>query len=201
MFRTLLPEIEEMNIWGREMPISRVRNKVRKWYRDVLDRIKVPLPKEEWEGLRAAVLGDEQIEGERGERGGRRRRRKMARFEGEKEVWEFKREVVTVTGAETYKNMRGISRPHALTGRYMRRMLMRVLEQCPMMEEVDGEWKVKWFDEKEDERSGIRYKGTRMMGREEMFEGVDDRGRIIGSERPEETKKVKKRRKWVKVGD
>ena len=196
--------MEERDIWGRRMPSNRVRNGVRRWYADVLGRVQVPLPKEEWEGLKEMVMGDGEGRGDKEIGGGMWRRKRVGesmeasvkRWKGGVNVTEermdesgFKKRVVT--GAETYKSMRGVSRPHALKKRYLRRMLMSVLKECPMMEEVDGEWKVNWFDERE-EPSGTKNVGTRMMGMEEMFEGVDDRGRIIRSETPEETE-VKRR--------
>jgi hypothetical protein len=52
--RQLLPKT---NIWGRPMPLCRVRNAVKKWYTKCLSLIQLPLPEKEHEYIKAIATG------------------------------------------------------------------------------------------------------------------------------------------------
>ena len=167
VFNDVLPMIAEKNVWGRAMPRNRVRNKKRKWYEDVMRRVMVPLPERERESLRRLVVGEEEV----------KLRERRVRVTTEEEERDGGR-----TGEETYKSQRGISRPHELTARYLKRLLMGVLKECPVLEEVDGKLKVRWFDEAKAYR--LELKGAERSPMAEgviakMFEGVDDEGRVV----------------------
>jgi len=72
-----------------------------------------------------------------------------------------------------------ISRPHVITGRFMRRLWGRILSLCPVMtrsvERAAG-WEVKWGDVQKSRKVGL---GLRREGKMFMFAGVDERGKRI----------------------
>ncbi|KAF2861571.1 hypothetical protein K470DRAFT_200423, partial [Piedraia hortae CBS 480.64] len=57
MLRHVMPNVEERTAWLRPMPLCRVRNVVRRWYANTLERLHPPLPEEEWFRLKALAEG------------------------------------------------------------------------------------------------------------------------------------------------
>ena len=68
----------------------------------------------------------------------------------------------------------GMSRPRDLQPRSMRRLWQKISVQCPMMEQVDGRWKVRWADTQKERSIGLR---GEIGGGISMFEGVDEKGK------------------------
>lgn len=170
--RSLAPrpklEIPEKNSWGRPMPIKRVRNFKRRWYAETLDRIMPPLPEAEWTRLLMRASGQSPWEGPVP-------RRKWAGNPEDEEQSHVGRE--RIRGNTTGQ----LSNPHNITPRYMRRLWAKISEQCPLMrpsETKKSGWEVLWGDVKGRgvTQFVLGYKGG--YGNE-MFEGVDEKGKVV----------------------
>ena len=147
----------QTNTWGQPMPQKRKSNSRKKWWQENLERVMPPLGKEEVEDLRARVQGLKEFDLVK-------RRARREQEEGQQE-----------DGKDVFMNGNRMSRPHKLTGRFMRRLWAIVLKHCCWMEQVEGgKWKVHWGDE------GIRFEVGALDGIEleaSMFEGVDQIGK------------------------
>ena len=153
----LQPMIPEKNSWGRKMPISRVNNLKKKWYAEVLQRVHPPLPRAEWERLKKLAQGDLEWEG-RVPRRSCGHREHVPQQGGTTDTCDIAELGVSCdkarrglqpqaqVAAKPHMTESGISRPHTLTPRFMRRLYNRILVQCPMLEYDDGKWKVTWED-------------------------------------------------------
>lgn len=167
-------EIPEKNIWGRPMPIKRVRNMKRRWYAETLDRISPPIPEAEWDRLRLRASGQLPWEGPVG-------RRKWARGLDD----DGQRHLV----GERLKGSKGTrSNPHNITSRYMRRLWGNISAQCPLMKPNAARkfgWEVLWGNDRG--RSTTRFAlGHKAGGGYDMFGGVDESGRVIAEEKSPE---------------
>ncbi|KAL9104293.1 MAG: hypothetical protein Q9163_000734 [Psora crenata] len=156
--KQLRPVIPEKNIWGRPMPLKRVRNIKKRWYAEALHRTMPPLPLEQWERLRRLASGEERWEGPVPRRKG---------GSGEDEV-----------GGRSYLTDRGMSRPHTITPRFMRRLWGKILAQCPALKEDEKKshlWRVLWANVQKERDVGMR-PATR--GCMDMFAGVNENGKV-----------------------
>ena len=162
---TLKPDIPEKNIWGRPMPMRRVRNMKRRWYGQVLDRVLPPLPEEEWIRLRGLASGDIRWEGPIRQRGlDKRDGFNNGGFRG------------TLTGGQRF-----LSKPHQLTPRYMRRLWTKILAQCPLMKKTElakSGWDIRWGDTKLSAELSFQ---PVEEGNLAMFAGVDTKGKVLPS--------------------
>lgn len=52
-----VPLIPETNIWHRSLPVKRFKNRAHTWRKKVLSSLSAPLPRSEWLGLHASVMG------------------------------------------------------------------------------------------------------------------------------------------------
>ena len=161
------PEIPERNIWGRPMPIKRVRNFKRRWYAETLDRIMPPLPEAEWEELHMRASGQWPWEGPV-------TRRKWVGSPDDK----GQSHVV----GERVKSISKHSNPHKITSRYMRRLWAKIFAECPVMKpnaaRNDAGWKVLWGDVHRPGQTRFRL-DPRGRSAYDMFGGVDERGKVI----------------------
>lgn len=132
--KNLTPDVPKLNSWLRPMPQSRVRNLTKKWYRDVLERVLPPLPKEEWERLRSLARGKDVDDVTV------KRRSKMEELEAGSGVSIALRSIVAGGRVPSRKPGRDV---HRITPRLMRRLWTKVFVQCPLME-WDGE-KERWI--------------------------------------------------------
>ena len=153
------PVVPETNAWGRPLPRSRAKNIIKKWYRETLERLMLPLPKQEWQRLGDLAMG--------------------------KEPWEGfpKRRARAIENLEP-----GVSSPpdpqhngYNITQRYMRRMWKVIFQQCPLMEWDDtrSRWVVTW-GRVNGETEDLALRGNAKLD-DSAFVGVDDSGRIDSS--------------------
>lgn len=165
-------KIPEKNKWGRPLPLCRVRNIKRRWFVDVLDKVLVPLPAEEWFVLQQRVNGEIPYEGP------------VARRTGSTSQ-------ALQSGLQAYRRERRISRPHNLTRRFMRRLWERTFAQCPLVTHDPQKpmgWNVEWGKAKKEMPFGLQKAATakdsslegNVMG---FFEGVNDFGEIEGGKK------------------
>lgn len=119
---SLAPTVPETNAWGRSMPVKRVRNIHRRWYAETLNRTMAPLPRNVWERLCGLAKGDIRWEGPV-----KRRSRPKGEY-----WWQYD------VGMESHRGEGRISRPHAISRRYMQRLWSKILAQCPRMELKDN---------------------------------------------------------------
>lgn len=135
--RKLEPDVPKLNSWLRPMPQSRVRNLTKRWYRDVLERVLPPLPREDWERLRNLAQG-------KVEEGIVVQRRASKVEELDDQGVSTALEAIIAGGrAPVDRLQRDV---HRITPRFMRKLWAEVFKQCPMME-WDGEekrWSVIW---------------------------------------------------------
>lgn len=135
--KNLTPDVPALNSWMRPMPQSRVRNLTKKWYRDALERVLPPLPKDEWERLRGLAKGEiveDMIV---------KRRSSVLQHEDGQGVSHVLEAVVAGGRVPTQRVERDI---HRITPRFMRRVWQKVFVQCPLMD-WDGNkerWTVVW---------------------------------------------------------
>ena len=172
------PKIPETNIWGRPMPVVRVKNLTKKWYAETLDRLMPPLPEAEWNRLGELAVGKEQWPGPP-----ERRAEGTSSFKQDPEPEEKKWE-----GEEIGKEMQAVIRArkleiqareaHTLTPRYMRRMWTGVFAQCPLIKwsPEKKKWDVKWG--RVDEEKMVVLSVDQPVGWE-PFEGVDKDGKVV----------------------
>ncbi|KAL9128918.1 MAG: hypothetical protein Q9217_002508 [Psora testacea] len=155
--KRLQPVIPEKNAWGRPMPLRRVKNIKKRWYAEALDRTMPPLPLDERERLRRLALGEEQWEGPVLRRKGGSGDGKIAR--------------------RPHMTDKGMSRPHVITPRFMRRLWGKLLSQCPGVRhneaKRDGQ-EVLWTDVQKTRAVGLQPSSE---GRMAMFAGVDEKGK------------------------
>ena len=157
------PQIPETNAWGRPTPVRRVRNIKRRWYSETLDRVMPPLPEDEWNRLKGLASGEAQWDGPVSRR-------------GQKEKVGFKHGTFRGMSAAGF-GLR--SSPHELTPRYMRRLWSKIFAQCPLMKPNKARkmgWDVRWGDIHDNKTFVLQSRDEKALA---MFEGVDDRGKVI----------------------
>jgi hypothetical protein len=132
--------IPEFDIWDRPLPRKRVKNLEKKHFAQLLDRVLPPIPKDEWNHLRDMVKGKKAFEGPITRRIGR----KQAADELSWLQEHIRREKKPEYEAEEPQVRKDDY--HKITPRFMRRMLLQVWKQCPMMEWNDQSknWDVRW---------------------------------------------------------
>ena len=160
--KSLHPKIPAQNAWSRPMPLKRVRNIKKRWYAEALDRTMPPLPLPERNRLRSLASGEALWSGPIPRRKGRQLK------------------AADDAGLRSHMTKKGgISRPHALTPRFMRRLWGKLLAQCPVLVEDERKKEglhVLWSDVQKEREIGVVPATGGMM---KMFEGVDARGRIM----------------------
>ncbi|KAL9074899.1 MAG: hypothetical protein Q9161_002038 [Pseudevernia consocians] len=164
-------EIPAENIWGRPMPIKRVRNFKRRWYAETLDRIMPPLPEAEWDSLSMRASGQSPWEGPVA-----RRKWVGGPDDGGQSH---------LVGEHVRGNLRGsCSNPHRITSRYMRRLWAKISAQCPLMKPNAARksgWDVLWGDVQGHDTTSFTL-GPRGGGGHDMFGGVDESGKVVAQE-------------------
>lgn len=153
--KSTTPDIPEINSWGRPLPRNRVKNIKKQWYKETLERLMPPLPKEEWHRLEDLALG--------------------------KVPWEGlpKRRVLSsVEHAPLVEDANGTCSWHTITQRYMRRMWEDVFQQCPLMEwdNTLSRWKVTWGSIQTERDLALTTNATTNI---DGFKGVSGSGKII----------------------
>ena len=165
------PAIPEENIWGRPMPIKRVRNYKRRWYAETLDRIMPPLPQAEWENL--LMRGSGQLRWE----GPITRRKWVGGPDDEGQTH--------LVGEKVKGPTRGIcSNPHKITHSYMRRLWAKISANCPLMKPNEKSklgWEIVWGDVYKPNQTTFTLGPAGGSGYD-MFRGVDEKGKTIPKE-------------------
>ena len=162
--------IPEKNNWGRPLPLRRVRNMQRRWYAGVLNRLMPPLPKSEWIYLSKIVNREVPFRGPIPRRGNISS---------------------TEDGLSSYRGVDNISRPHVISGRFMRRLLALLFRQCPLMERDQGasrNWRIQWGNV--SRKSQIRLQQSAGIDIRSLFGGVDELGDIGGGLRQRERERL-----------
>lgn len=134
--RRMQPRVPELNSWLRPMPRSRVKNQVKAWYADLLEKVHPPLPMPEWERLRHLANGtlkDDIVP-----------RRKAVGTSGHSAL-----EMVIMHGKPNAKRAFGNRDAHEITQRFMRRLWAQVFAQCPFVDwdSEKRDWKVTWGEQ------------------------------------------------------
>src|SRR5271170_410895 len=120
-------QIPEQTIWKKELPPSRARNAVKKWYVRNVDLILPPLPEKEWLELRGKATGTIPWPGPI------ERRRKAAELGAVRES--IVKPEVLLDGpekGETFKKYVN-GRPHRITRRVMQRLWAVVFKHTPLL--------------------------------------------------------------------
>lgn len=171
--RSSAPKIPEKNLWGRPLPVARVKNLTKRWYAETLDRLMAPLPETEWMHLRDLAIGTIKWPGQpkRRAKGIGEWRDDLGIVGSRSQTAEVKTRVETARGRQA----------HELTPRYMRRMWAGVFAQCPLMKwnGIKGRWTFEWG--RVDEARGIVLSMDSPFS-EAGFEGVDEAGEVLGNE-------------------
>lgn len=156
--KSMKPEIPEINSWGRPFPKNRAKNIKKHWYKETLERLMPPLPKEEWYRLKDLALGKVPWEGPRKRRG------------------PSSGEHISVIE----ENKDATDSWHTFTQRYMRRMWEDVFQQCPLVEwdNALSRWKVTWGLIGTERDLALTTNATTSI---DGFEGVSGSGKIIPS--------------------
>jgi hypothetical protein len=162
------------NIWERPMPIKRARNNVRRWYAETMSRLLPPLPKNEWDAIRAMSVGERRI--------GLVKRRAHAQDMNPEPIVEdalfasMIEEAIALDKLSTADKPAGRERPHAITPRFMQRLYTRILMLCCKVE-YDHEhkrWKAIWGEPMKSVKPAIYLAPTDVS----LFAGVDANGHI-----------------------
>lgn len=176
------PQIPQTNIWDRPMPMKRVHNLKAKWYAQLLDTIKPPLPKDEWERLRDLATGEKR------EVLVRRRKRAGMNETGFNDVpyAEPSSSLMNRPPSDTIEiskmeRSRGVvANPHWLTPRSMRRMWASIFGQCSCMtwNAESMNWIVEWGGQQK-KTDGANIQGLPLDM--SLFEGVDEKGHVVST--------------------
>jgi len=142
--RALAPTIPGQNSWMRPMPKVRVKNLIKRWYGDTLERTLPPIPTREWEELRARAVGSLPFKGpvKRRSTTAEVQDQTDSSFILEKELGLIDTTSPDMVLARVDEEVRG----RTLTGRYMQARWAEVFAQCPKLEwdAHDGKWLVEW---------------------------------------------------------
>jgi hypothetical protein len=162
------------NAWERPMPIKRAVNNVRRWYAETMTRMLPPLPTEEWDNIRAMMVGDRKID--------LVRRRGCASVLSAEPVPEGEsfastvEEAIALNKPSRADKPAGIQRPHTINPRFMKRMYTKLLTLCCKVE-YDHEqkrWKAIWGEPMKTIKPSLYNVHTD----ETLFAGVDTTGKI-----------------------
>ncbi|ORX99952.1 hypothetical protein BCR34DRAFT_628086 [Clohesyomyces aquaticus] len=132
------------NVWGRTMPVRRARNIVRRWYAHTMELLLPPLPRAEWELLRALATGEKPLEFPA------RRVPALDRSyepptDGARSIGIIEHGIFWNKPSKADKPG-GKSRPHAITKKFMQRLYAKIFCLCCKFEysETRQKWEVQW---------------------------------------------------------
>lgn len=134
--------IPEKNIWGKDMPESRIKNTTRRWYAKQANYVLPPLPENERQDLRALATGEQEWFPTP--------RRTKAGRPSSMEVFEQNLRLAILDGPQKGHTFGDYvkGRPHELTNRFMRRLWAYVYRHVPTMSYFPEteRWRVYWHD-------------------------------------------------------
>jgi hypothetical protein len=162
------------NMWERPMPIKRARNNVRRWYAETMTRMLPPLPTEEWDNIRAMMVGDRKI--------GLVKRRGPGSVLNADSVTEDKlfastvEEAIALDKPSRADKPAGMQRPHAITPKFMQRIYTKLLMLCCKVEWDDEQrrWKAIWGEPMKTIKPSLYNAPTDEI----LFAGVDATGKM-----------------------
>lgn len=139
----LKPQIPELNSHFRPMPKSRVKNMTKKWYADILGRIRPPLPDEQWTALYDLACG---IGIPQHPSPPRRFSAQCVRSRHAAAETSALEMVVTRGMSMADKARLGNVRRRTITPRFMQHLYVEVLGQCPRIDWnlKEKTWNVRW---------------------------------------------------------
>ncbi|KAL8711856.1 MAG: hypothetical protein Q9220_003800 [cf. Caloplaca sp. 1 TL-2023] len=182
------PKIPLLNSWKRKLPEKRRVNLVKKWYAMTLDRLMPPLEPAEWERLKNLATGATRWEGMvvRRKMGGIRTSLKGGEEEKSKDerfaIGGLRHRLTSSTERVVQQDRHPEVRtnPHVFTGRFMRGMWASVFKKCPRLDWnlERRRWDVTWGNVG---KAGPLVLSGQKETTVEMFEGVDDSGRVVVS--------------------
>lgn len=183
--KSTAPDIPLKNIWGRSTPLKRVRNLKEKRYAEILDKVQPPLPERDWNRLRDLIRGRIPWDGPV-----RRRAKIVSRSipipnisitpaNGDGHVapsLEFTQDNGQIPKVKERRLL--ASNPHKITRRFMRGLWIKIFVQCPRLQRDTerNEWSVSWGGSHQHKEIAL---DANACIDSSMFEGVDERGRII----------------------
>lgn len=149
--RSISLQIPAVNAWLHPMPQSRIKNKRREHYANIMSRVLPPLPAKEWHYLLGVASGKDPLPPLTTWRSPRVRRspqqcdvtESAARVHDRRS--ETALETVLAYGKPPKKALSS-ERVHLITPRFRRRLYGEILSQCPLMEwdAVYKAWNVTW---------------------------------------------------------
>jgi hypothetical protein len=162
------------NMWERPMPIKRARNNVRRWYAEAMTRMLPPLPTEEWNNIRAMMVGDRKIGLVK--RRGRALALSTASVTQDDLFASTVEEAITLDKPSRADKPAGMQRPHAITPKFMQRMYTKLLMLCCKVEWDDEHkrWMAIWGEPMKTIKPSLYHVPTDEM----LFAGVDATGRV-----------------------
>lgn len=133
--------IPEKNIWGKPMPLCRVRNTTRRYEQKILNCIFPPVQESEWELLRSLATGEKPWKGPVP-------RRRGPKTDATPDSESALTGSLLVEGPPKSQTFRPFveGRPHHLTRRLMLRLWASVFAHTPLMSwDTEGKrWIIKW---------------------------------------------------------
>ncbi|KAL8686820.1 MAG: hypothetical protein Q9218_006845 [Villophora microphyllina] len=181
------PNVPETNSWGRKFPERRRVNFIKRWHATTLDRLMPPLEAAEWERLKGLATGEMRWEGPVPQRKLGTTRFKYPLHEPSASTLilaALRKAPHRLTSSTSRIVPRGFhedtrTSPRELTPKFMRGIWSRVFQKCPRLnwDEQNKEYLVTWG---EIGRKGMALVfDPRKRIPVEMFEGVDDNGRVL----------------------
>lgn len=130
--RRLGLELPELNSWHKPMPQSRVKNKLKEWYANLLSTVQAPLPDKEWYDLRDLALR---------KKTGKLPITRRKQLTSPPSVLEM-----VVKRGKLPADMFRKGHAHHVTPRFMQRVWIDVFSQCPLMkyDSSTQKWTVTW---------------------------------------------------------
>lgn len=130
--RRLGLELPELNAWHKPMPQSRVKNKLKEWYANLLSTVQAPLPEKEWYDLRDLALR---------KKTGKLPITRRKQLTPPPSVLEM-----VVKRGKLPADMFRKGHAHHVTPRFMQRVWLDVFSQCPLMkyDPSTQRWSITW---------------------------------------------------------
>ncbi|KAF2108893.1 hypothetical protein BDV96DRAFT_503785 [Lophiotrema nucula] len=168
------------NAWQRAMPMSRARNIVRRWYAETMTKLLPPLPEHEWDELRAYATGQKRCEASI------KRRTPVGNLSSQATLASQSAIDQGLVLAKPSRALKpgGLSRPHAITPHFMRRMYGKILcLSCKLVwNEEYQKWSAIWGS-----RRSQNLRAYTLPADEVLFAGVDSLGKVPRKKRANAT--------------
>ena len=149
--KSLASPIPEKNSWKRPMPQKRQISSARKHYKTLLQKTLPPLPADEWESLRRLALGIDKPTTQTAKHSGDTQEDPTLLgkdFSDLRDVLGDRQKLQKTLQHDKVEKAGGVTKPHHVTERFMRRLYAQVFELCPRLD-WDGsvsppQWNFTW---------------------------------------------------------